>query len=105
MINSRLMNILRKQILTEKTSPEGEDEVRLLAFEVLRDANKGEIKQAAELLLGVKVKTVRTLNYQGKKRRSAHGIGARSDWKKAYLILEPGQQIDVNNQSVAKESI
>ncbi|MBU3844213.1 MAG: 50S ribosomal protein L23 [Candidatus Anaerobiospirillum pullicola] len=104
MINSRLMHILRKQILTEKTSPEG-DEVRLLAFEVLRDATKGEIKQAAELLFGVKVKSVRTLNYQGKKRRSAHGIGARSDWKKAYLILEPGQQIDVNNQSVAKESI
>lgn len=102
MINSRLMNVLRYPLVTEKSSYNS-DVHNCFVFKVLPDATKPEIKQAVETIFNVKVKSVHTLNVQGKKRRSAHGIGVRSDWKKAYVTLADGR---INfNQIAGKESI
>lgn len=91
MINSRLMNILRAPIVTEK-SERAIDKNNCFVFKVLPDATKLEIKQAVESNFNnVKVGSVRTLNVQGKKRRSVHGTGVHSDWKKAYVTLSEGE--------------
>ncbi len=103
MINSRLMNILRAPIITEKSALASEKN-NCFVFKVLPDATKLEIKQAVESnFSNVKVGSVHTLNVQGKKRRSAHGIGVRSNWKKAYVTLSEGT-IDFSAQSAGKES-
>ncbi len=57
-------------------------------FEVDKNANKPEIKAAVEQIFdGVKVKSVRTMNYKGKKVRTRFGYGKRADWKKAIVTL------------------
>ncbi|RFQ08521.1 50S ribosomal protein L23, partial [Pseudomonas sp. ATCC 13867] len=53
-----------------------------------------EIKKAVESLFGVKVRRVTTLNVQGKTKRTVRGLGKRNDWKKAYIALQPGQDLD-----------
>ncbi|PKM27174.1 MAG: 50S ribosomal protein L23, partial [Gammaproteobacteria bacterium HGW-Gammaproteobacteria-11] len=50
--------------------------------------------KAVEQLFSVKVKTVATLNVKGKTKRTVRGLGKRNDWKKAYVSLQPGQDID-----------
>lgn len=102
MMHSRLMNILRSPIFTEKSARAMETQ-NTYVFKVLKDADKHEIKQAVETIFNVEVDCVRTLNVMGKKRRSAHGIGARSDWKKAYVTLKEGSTIDFTAQA-EKES-
>ncbi len=64
------------------------------------------IKAAVETLFNVKVEAVRTLNFQGKVRRTARGFGKRSDWKKAYVTLPEGTQLDIEDasQQTNKES-
>ena len=95
MINSRLMNILRAQIITEKSALASEKN-NCFVFKVLPDATKLEIKQAVESnFSNVKVGSVHTLN--------VHGIGVRSNWKKAYVTLSEGT-IDFSAQSAGKES-
>jgi large subunit ribosomal protein L23 len=61
---------------------------------VATDANKLEIKKAVEKLFEVQVDDVRVVNQNGKKRRTRTGIGVRSNWKKAYVRLAEGQDID-----------
>lgn len=102
MMNSRLMNILRAPVVSEKSNIEGEKN-NCIVFKVLPDANKCEIKNAVEKIFDVKVASVRTLNVQGKKRRSAHGFGVRSDWKKAYVTLAAGENIDKLVDQVAEK--
>ena len=65
------------------------------AFKVTGDATKTEIKAAVEKLFEVKVEGVRTLNVKGKTKRTRYGMGKRSDWKKAYVRLQEGQEIDL----------
>lgn len=65
-------------------------------FKVLPNANKQEIKQAVEELFKVKVAAVRTSNSKGKAKRFGRIMGKRSDWKKAYVLLEPGHDIDLS---------
>lgn len=103
MISSRLMNILRSPIATEKSDRCRTNE-RTMVFRVLKDANKYEIKKAVEVLFGWEVESVRTLNVLGKKRRSAHGYGSRSDWKKAYVTVTEGQSLDLDIKNEGKES-
>lgn len=102
MMNARLMNILRAPIITEKSAIAEQNNTYV--FKVVKDANKQEIKQAVETIFNVDVAAVRTLNVLGKKRRSAHGYGCRSDWKKAYVTLAEGSKIDYNAQAADKES-
>ncbi|MNJ72856.1 50S ribosomal protein L23 [compost metagenome] len=47
-----------------------------------------------EVLFNVKVAGVRTVNVQGKTKRTMRGMGKRNDWKKAYIALQPGQDLD-----------
>jgi large subunit ribosomal protein L23 len=59
----------------------------------LRDANKIEIKDAVEKIFKVKVESVRTANFHGKKRRQGRYSGRRPDWKKAYVTLKQGEKM------------
>ena len=105
MSEARLMNILRAPVISEKSSAAQQDK-NTLVFKVLKDATKDEIKAAVETLFNVKVEAVRTLNFQGKVRRTARGFGKRSDWKKAYVTLPEGTQLDIEDasQQINKES-
>ena len=105
MSEARLMNILRAPVISEKSSA-AQQEKNTLVFKVLKDATKDEIKAAVETLFNVKVEAVRTLNFQGKVRRTARGFGKRSDWKKAYVTLPEGTQLDIEDasQQTNKES-
>ena len=105
MSEARLMNILRAPVISEKSSA-AQQYKNTLVFKVLKDATKDEIKAAVETLFNVKVEAVRTLNFQGKVRRTARGFGKRSDWKKAYVTLPEGTQLDIEDasQQTNKES-
>ena len=63
-------------------------------FKVNPTANKLEIKAAVQSLFGTKVESVSVLNVKGKTKRTRYGLGKRSDWKKAYVRLAQGQEID-----------
>ena len=65
-----------------------------VVFKVALDANKLEIKHAIEKLFNVKVAAVRVLRMKGKVKRNRFGDVRRSDWKKAYIRLEQGHDID-----------
>lgn len=105
MSEARLMNILRAPVISEKSSAAQQDK-NTIVFKVSKDATKDEIKAAVETLFNVKVEAVRTLNFQGKVRRTARGFGKRSDWKKAYVTLPEGTQLDIEDasQQTNKES-
>lgn len=64
-----------------------------IVFEVRRDATKPVIKQAVEKMFNVQVESVTVTNVKGK-RKGGRIAGARQDWKKAYVRLKPGQDID-----------
>lgn len=83
---------LIRPLVTEKGIMKKEGE-RTLCFQVASDANKIMVKQAVEKLFKVRVEEVRTANFEGKLRRRGRFVGYRSDWKKAYVKLEPGQKI------------
>ena len=70
------------------------DQNGTFVFKVAKDANKLEIKKAVEALFEVKVKAVRTANMKGKSKFFGRVAGKRADWKKAYVSLEEGQDID-----------
>ena len=88
----KLTDIIRRPLITEKTSIQREDG-RTIVFEVARDANKVEVRQAIEKLLGAKVDTIRTSIVHGKIKRQGRFAGQRPDWKKAYVTLREGQKM------------
>jgi large subunit ribosomal protein L23 len=88
----KLTDVIRRPLVTEKTTVMREDG-RTVVFEVARGANKIEIKQAVEKLLGAKVSDVRTALAHGKMKRQGKFQGRRSDWKKAYITLREGEKI------------
>jgi large subunit ribosomal protein L23 len=88
----KLTDVIRRPLMTEKTTTLREDG-RTVVFEVARDANKVEIRQAIETLLGAKVSDVRTANAHGKVKRQGKFVGRRSDWKKAYVKLRKGEKL------------
>jgi large subunit ribosomal protein L23 len=65
-----------------------------VVFKIANNASKLEVKKAVEQLFEVKVEGVRLVNVKGKTRRTKAGLGQRSDWKKAYVRLAEGQDID-----------
>lgn len=93
MSNERIFKVLLGPHVTEKSAIAGEDSNNVV-FRVLRDASKPEVKAAVEKLFDVKVVDVRIVNVKGKTKRTRFGLGKRSDWKKAYVRLEQGQDID-----------
>jgi large subunit ribosomal protein L23 len=84
--------VLLKPVVTEKGMTKKEHE-RTLCFQVHKDANKIEVKQAVEKLFNIKVEAVRTAIFEGKLRRRGRFAAYRSDWKKAYVKLLPGQKV------------
>jgi large subunit ribosomal protein L23 len=89
--------VLKRPLLTEKATI-GRETRREYAFEVAREANKMQIKEAVETRFGVKVQDVRTVSVPGKRRRSGIHAGQRPDWKKALVTLREGQTIDLYEQ-------
>ena len=85
--------IIRKLLLTEKGTHLTEKENQYL-FRVDPSANKIEIKAAVKQLFNAEVASVNTLNVAGKTKRTAKGIGKRSNWKKAYVTLKEGSNVD-----------
>ena len=87
-----LYEVVRRPLITEKTTALKETQ-RSLCFEVHKDASKPEIKKAVESLFGVKVQDVRVANVHGKVKRQGRYVGRRPDWKKAYVVLKPGEKM------------
>jgi len=90
----RIFQILLLPHISEKSAVLG-DSANQAVFQVAGDAKKSEIKTAVEQLFNVKVAGVRTVNMKGKRKRMGLRHGKRSDWKKAYVSLEQGHEIDL----------
>ena len=88
-----LMNVIQAPVISEKSTRSAERENRVV-LKVKRTATKDQIKRAVELLFKVEVDSVHVLNVKGKDKRFGRFVGTRSDWKKAYIKLKPGFDID-----------
>ncbi len=88
-----IYDVIKKPLITEKTTAE-KDARNVVVFVVDKDANKIEIKESVEKLFKVEVATVKTVNVAGKVKRVGKHIGKRSNWKKAYVSLKQGSNID-----------
>jgi len=98
--------IIKRPLLTEKSSrlretgggaeapAEGESYAQKVVFEVDRDANKVDVRRAVEQLFKVTVADVRTLVVRGKVKRVGRFSGQRPSWKKAFVTLKPGDNIE-----------
>ena len=93
MSESRLMKVLVAPLMSEKTARLA-DRNRQYAFKVAGDATKPEIRQAVEMLFSVKVTGVQVANMPGKTKRFGQTMGKRSDWKKAFVTLAEGNDIN-----------
>jgi len=94
----RLMTVLLAPVVSEKGTFIA-DKFQQVVFRVLQDATKPEIKAAVELMFSKKDKPVEVLsvqvaNVKGKKKRVGTHVGRRRNWKKAYVCLKPGQEIN-----------
>jgi large subunit ribosomal protein L23 len=89
---NRVYQIIRRPIITEKGLGVKETQ-HTVVFEVVKDATKTEIREAVQRIFKVKVDRVRTAIHHGKLRRRGRSQGFRSDWKKAYVKLAPGEKM------------
>ncbi|NCX93657.1 MAG: 50S ribosomal protein L23 [Gammaproteobacteria bacterium] len=95
MNKERLMEVLLSPIVSEKSYSVADlGPAKQVVFKVLPTACKEEIKAAVELMFDVKVDSVRTVNVAGKARRFGKFSGRRQDWKKAYVRLASGHDIN-----------
>jgi len=90
----RLMSILLGPHVSEKTTNIA-DQHNQFVFKVRRDSTKSEIGRAVELLFEVTVTGVQVVNCRGKIKRFGQDYGRRQNWKKAYVTLAEGQNIDL----------
>ena len=93
MNQERMYEVLLAPHVSEKTERAG-DNANQVVFRVRPDASKHEIKRAVEKLFDVKVRNVQTVLMKGKSKGFGRIRGRRTDWKKAYVALEAGQEID-----------
>ncbi|MEA3244245.1 MAG: 50S ribosomal protein L23 [Pseudomonadota bacterium] len=93
MNNERLSRILIGPVVSEK-STRAADQNKQMVFKVLPDASKPEIRKAVEKMFDVTVTQVQVSNVKGKIKRFGQTVGRRSDWKKAYVTLAEGSDID-----------
>jgi large subunit ribosomal protein L23 len=93
MNSERLTKIIVGPVVAEKASRVAEENNQVV-LKVLPDANKLEIKHAVEQLFDVKVASVATANVKGKVKRTGRIFGKRSDWKKAYVTLADGADLN-----------
>jgi large subunit ribosomal protein L23 len=93
MNQERLMQVLVAPIVSEKSTMLA-DKNNQVAFRVLQDATKPEIKAAVELMFKVEVESVQVLNQKGKQKRFGRHTGRRRNVRKAYVCLKAGQEIN-----------
>lgn len=93
MNKERLLKVVLSPCVTDKSYRVAEAGNQVV-FKVARDASKPEIKAAVEMLFEVNVEAVRVLNVKGKKRRFGRIEGRTKDWKKAFVRLAEGQDIN-----------
>ena len=91
--NYKLSNIIKAPVVSEKSTLAAEVDKRFV-FKVQKQATKKDVKGAVELMFDVEVASVQILNVKGKKKRFGRTLGKRSDWKKAYVKLKPGNDIE-----------
>jgi large subunit ribosomal protein L23 len=84
--------IIRRPLVTEKSTMMREEGSNIIAFEVDVKANKIQVKKAVEELFDVKVAEVRLFNVRGKEKRMGRNVGKRRDWRKAYVRLTAGSK-------------
>ncbi|OYD52565.1 50S ribosomal protein L23 [Thauera propionica] len=89
----RLLQVLLAPQISEKATFVA-DKNEQVVFKVAADATKPEVKAAVEALFKVEVKSVQVLNVKGKTKRFGKTMGRRKDWKKAFVCLKPGQEIN-----------
>jgi large subunit ribosomal protein L23 len=93
MNEDRLMQVLLGPVVSEKAANAAEMN-RQYTFRVVPDATKLEIGRAVESLFNVEVDQVQVANVKGKRKRFGQRLGKRKDWRKAYVRLKPGHDID-----------
>jgi len=93
MNQDRLMKVLFSPVVSEKSTRVA-DAHRQFVFKVDKTASKPEVRKAVELMFDVKVDNVQVSNMRGKIKRHGKSSGKRSDWKKAYVTLAEGHDID-----------
>ena len=89
----RVYTVLIEPHFSEKVAVQGEQSNQY-GFKVAKDATKAEIKEAVEKLFNVTVEGVSTLNVKGKVKRTVRGVSRSKNWKKAYVRVAEGQEID-----------
>lgn len=90
----RLLKVILGPHMSEKSSIVAENH-NTIVFKVATGSTKEEIKDAVEKLLEVDVEAVRTVNVKGKQKRTGARMGRRSDWKKAYVTLKEGSELEL----------
>jgi large subunit ribosomal protein L23 len=93
MRQQQLMQVLLGPTISEKSTMVG-DKHNQVVFRVDRAATKIDVKAAVELMFKVEVEGVQVLNVKGKEKRTGRFIGRRNGWKKAYVRLKAGQEIN-----------
>ncbi|OQK15204.1 50S ribosomal protein L23 [Methyloprofundus sedimenti] len=92
-VEFNLSNIIKAPVVSEKSTVAAEKDNRFV-FKVANQATKLQVKKSVELMFNVEVEKVQLLNVKGKTKRFGRFMGKRSDWKKAYVKLKPGHDID-----------
>jgi large subunit ribosomal protein L23 len=90
---ARLMQVILAPVVSEKSTFVADKRDQVI-FRVAKDATKPEIKAAVELMFKVQVDSVKVANVKGKEKRFGRFMGRRNHWKKAYVCLKPGQEIN-----------
>ncbi len=90
----KLLKTLVAPVVSEKSTYVGEKNNQVV-FRVAENANKSQIKAAVELLFKVEVEKVSVLRVKGKEKRYGRSIGRRRNWRKAYVCLKPGQELNL----------
>jgi large subunit ribosomal protein L23 len=93
MNQQRLMQVLLAPQISEKATYVA-DKHEQVVFRVVSDATKPEVKAAVELLFKVSVESVQIANVKGKQKKFGRFMGSRKNWKKAYVSLKAGQEIN-----------
>ena len=94
----RLMQVLVAPIVSEKATMVAEKS-NAVTFKVLQNATKPEIKAAVELMFKVEVKGVAVVNTKGKTKRFGKTGGRRDNVRKAYVTLQPGQELNLSGEA------
>jgi large subunit ribosomal protein L23 len=93
-INSyQLAGVLEAPIISEKSTISAEKD-KSFVFKIKQSSTKKQVKASVELMFNVKVESVRVLNVKGKQKKFGRFLGKRSDWKKAYVKLKSGYDIE-----------